>query len=506
MDIAAKPPEDNAEFGSRVKKAVIWRSGTQIVAQIIAWGSTLLVMRALDPSDYGIFAMTQVVLTFLAFMSGHGFASSLIQSEEVTPHKIRQAFGMLLLLNAAIACIQLMIAPAAAAYYKQDIVADLLRWQAAIYLATPFMVLPEALMMRNLEFKKPAIINLISAVMGATVALTCAYNGWGVWTLVAAPISIFWTRAICLVIAARMFILPSFDFRGAGHMFGFGTALLINHFFWTIQSQSDIFIAGRVLDPHTLGLYAEALFFALIFSSKFIPPLNEVAFPAYSKLQKDPAAFAWSFRKAIRLIMLIACPFYFGMLVTAAPMIETLIGTKWLGMVPFIQILALAMPVMTLQILFGPATNALGRPRILMQCSIFGAIVMPATYMIAIQFGAQALAWGWLISFSILLAFTCWRSNRLIGVTALDLLRAVVPGMLAASLMAIIVHLCDIWLLLPLWPEIGSAPRLAILVAIGGISYVAMLWFTARETFREVLDLLIRRKPPEPEAEPVPAE
>src|SRR3546814_5407899 len=56
--------EESAEaFGSRVRSAVIWRSGSQILAQIITWASTLLVIRLLDPSDYGLFAMTQVVLS-----------------------------------------------------------------------------------------------------------------------------------------------------------------------------------------------------------------------------------------------------------------------------------------------------------------------------------------------------------------------------------------------------------------------------------------------------------
>src|SRR3546814_17424535 len=41
--------EESAEaFGSRVRSAVIWRSGSQILAQIITWASTLLVIRLLE--------------------------------------------------------------------------------------------------------------------------------------------------------------------------------------------------------------------------------------------------------------------------------------------------------------------------------------------------------------------------------------------------------------------------------------------------------------------------
>ncbi len=486
----------DGNFGNRVRSAVFWRSGTQILAQIIAWGSTLAVIRILDPNDYGIFAMTQVILVFLSFMNGYGLASSIIQAEKVDPIRIRQAFGMLLLLNGAIAILQILLAPLAADYYRQPIVEDLLRVQALIFLATPFMVLPEALMTRNLEFKKPAIINLISAIVGAVVALYFALNGHGVWTLIYAPLSIFWTRAICLVIAVRFFVWPSFNFKGAGAMFGFGATLLASHLFWTIQSQSDIFIAGRVLDPYELGLYAEALFLTTIFAAKFVPPLNEVAFPAYSRLQDDPKALSWSFLKAVRLIMLISCPLYLGMSVTAAPLVGTLFGPKWLEMTPFVSILALAMPVMTLQILFAPANNAVGKPQITARASFVGAILMPITFLIGLQWGALGLAWGWVIAFPLLTAFTFMQSYRHIGITGRQLAGAIWPGLSTSIAMAAIVYFADQFL-----PEMIVYGRLAILVAIGGLAYVGLLWLLAKPTLLEVIRLIIRRKPPQPEAE-----
>ena len=49
-----------------------------------------------------------------------------------------------------------------------------------------------------------------------------------------------------------------------GAFYAFGVLLLGNFFFWTILTQSDVFIAARYLSPHQLGLYAEALFLTTI--------------------------------------------------------------------------------------------------------------------------------------------------------------------------------------------------------------------------------------------------
>jgi O-antigen/teichoic acid export membrane protein len=487
-------PED---FGNRVKSAVFWRSGTQILSQLISWGATLAVIRILEPSDYGLFAMTSVVMVFLNFLNGYGFVSALIQSEKVEPIRIRQAFGMLILLNAGLAVIQFFaVAPLAAAYYDEPVVADMLRWQSLIYLATPFLILPEAMLTRNLDFKKPAIVNLTSAFIGAAVALGMAFQGYGVWTLVFAPIAIFWTRAIALMVATKFWVRPSFDFKGAGGIFSFGTAMLAAHGFWIVQSQSDIFIAGRAFDNHDLGLYAEALFLTQIFAAKFVPPLNEVAFPAYARLQNDRAALSAGFLKAVRLIMLIACPLYLGMAVSAQPFVDVLMGPKWTEAAPIVAILALAMPVMTLHILFAPALSALGLPNVVVRNSIFGALLMPAIYLFAVQYGAAGLAWGWLFAFPILLAFTIYQARPHIGFTLAELAASVLPGLVAAIAMAALVWAADQALLAMLWPDVPALIHLAVLVAVGGFAYTAMLWFGARQTFMEVVNLVVRRKPP----------
>jgi O-antigen/teichoic acid export membrane protein len=492
MTVSTHHNTEDPDFSARVKSAVLWRSGTQIVSQLVTWGSTLTVIRILDPHDYGIFAMTQVVMVFMSFLSGYGFASSLVQAKQITPHMIRQTFGLLVLLNAGIAAIQFAIAPLAAQYYRQEIVLDMLHVQALIFLSSPFIILGEALLARNLEFRKTAMVNLASAVIAASSALACALAGLGVWTLVIAPLAAFWTRAIGLFFAARLFYWPSFDFRGASGTFNFGLALLASHMFWTIQSQSDIFIAGRVLDPHDLGIYAEALFLTTIFAAKFVPPLNEVAFPAYARLQSEPGALAYSFLKAVRLIMLISCPLYLGMSVTAEPLVATLFGPKWLEMAPFVSVLALAMPVMTLQILFAPANNALGRPHITARISMFGAIIMPLVFLTAIQWGVMGLVVGWLVAFPLLTGYTFYRTHAHIGITVRELLASVWPGLSASIAMAALVYLVKTGLVDGLGLKVYV--QLALLVACGGGAYIAMLWVLSPATVKEVYALLVRRQ------------
>src|ERR1043165_3355268 len=129
-DDAPLEEQRDPAFAQRVKSGVIWRSGSQLLGQLIAWIATFLVIRMLNPSDYGLVAMTGVVLTFLDLFKGWGFASALVRDEKTDRHKIGQAFAMLLLMNGALGAIQFAAAPLAADYFNQPMVADLLRVQA----------------------------------------------------------------------------------------------------------------------------------------------------------------------------------------------------------------------------------------------------------------------------------------------------------------------------------------------------------------------------------------
>jgi O-antigen/teichoic acid export membrane protein len=492
-DGAIDAPAEGREapgFADQVKTGVIWKSGSQIVGQIVAWISTFLVIRLLSPSDYGLVAMTGVILTFLDLFNGWGFASSLVRDDKTDKHSIGQAFGMLILMNGALGLAQFLAAPFAAAYFHQPMVADLLRVQALFYLANPFNALGHALLMRRLEFKRQARITLAAAVLSAVTALGCALAGLGVWTLVAAPAALWYGRAAGYVYTAKLWqIRPRFRFAGAGTMLRYGAAMIGIQACWFVQSQADVFIGGRSLDPHHLGIYTTALFLTQILASKFVPPLNEVAFAAYSRIQARPDMIQTAFLKSVRLIMLAALPFYFGLAVTAGPLVETFLGWKWTETIRLVPILAMAMPLMTLQILFAPASNALGRPGMAVRTGLVGAVTLPIFFLIGIHWGTIGLAWAWLAGMAVLLTATVEMALPVIGVGRRALAAAVAPGFAASGVMAALVWALDMML-----PPLGAGARLALLVGAGMAAYAGMLIAFERPTVEEVRGLLRPRR------------
>jgi O-antigen/teichoic acid export membrane protein len=488
------PVPTGPSLASQVRTAVIWRSGSQVLTQIVSWASTLIVIRLLAPQDYGLFAMAQVMLMLLSTMNGWGLASALIREEEVSEERLRQTLGMLILLNGGLALTQFLAAPLVALWFGQPMVTDLLRVQALLYLAVPFCALPYAIMARRMEFRRPAQVRLVVAVVGALTALSGALSGWGVWTLVAAPMAMIVTEAVGMTWAAGAPIRPSFRFTGAGHIAGFGGVMTATQLFWFVQSQADVMIAGRVLDAHDLGVYSTGLFLAQLLAAKFVPPINEIAYAAYSRQQEVTAT---ALLATIRLVMMVALPAYAGLAVVAPVLVPVLLGEQWIEIIPLLPILSAAMAMMTLQILFAPATNARGVPWAALRITMIGSVVMPASYFIGSHWGVPGFAWGWVGGMALLTCATVILSGGIIGLTISGLIRAIAPPLAAAVAMA-----AGVWLVLRELPPVMDLVALGIAVPLGVALYLGALHLIAPGRIAEALHFARNRGEAEDAAQP----
>ena len=487
MDTTLPPPNQAATaLAARIRQAVIWRSGSQIVAQLVQWAATFAVIRILQPADYGLYAMTGVVLAFLNLLNGYSLASGLVRAPAITPAQVRQVFGLLLLLNATLAAVQFAAAPLVADYYRQDAVAAMLRVQCLLYLATPFITLPGALLAREMDFARQARVNILASIAGAATALGGALAGWGVWTLVWAPIALFGVRALGMTIAARSLVAPSFRFAGAGALIRYGGIATAAQFFWFVQVQADVVIAGRQVDAHAVGLYTTALFLTQIFQNKVVPPLNEVAFSAYARL--EPAAVGQAWLRSATAILAAALPLYLGIAATADPLVRVALGEHWADAAPLVRALGGAMPFMTLYVLIPPATDALGRPGIGVRAAAIGAVVLPLAYLVAVRGGPETLALVWLVTQPAMLWVLCRRALPVLGLSAQSVAAAIAPSVRAGLAMALAVVLLD-----RVVGGLPVTPRLALLVATGAIVYLGWLLTFSRGTVDALIDLVRRR-------------
>src|SRR3954453_11356164 len=106
-----------AGMSAVVLGALRWNVTMRTTAQIVNWLMTIVVVRLLTPSDYGLIGLAQILIGFCLMVNQLGAVPALIQQREVTPSMLRQTFALMLLSNAVFYLILFAGAPWFSQFY-----------------------------------------------------------------------------------------------------------------------------------------------------------------------------------------------------------------------------------------------------------------------------------------------------------------------------------------------------------------------------------------------------
>jgi teichuronic acid exporter len=88
-------------YRQKVLSSFAWMGSTQFLGQLLTWSATILVIRLLEPSDYGVMAMATVFLSFLLMLSDLGIGAAIVQADEISSDDARYIQGFIVFFNVA---------------------------------------------------------------------------------------------------------------------------------------------------------------------------------------------------------------------------------------------------------------------------------------------------------------------------------------------------------------------------------------------------------------------
>jgi teichuronic acid exporter len=88
-------PNQEPTFRRKVLSSFAWMGSAQFFGQLVTWASTILVIRLLEPSDYGVMAMAIVFLSFLLMLSDLGVGAAIVQADEINHDDARYIQGFI---------------------------------------------------------------------------------------------------------------------------------------------------------------------------------------------------------------------------------------------------------------------------------------------------------------------------------------------------------------------------------------------------------------------------
>lgn len=423
-----------AGLGARSITAFLWGGGGAFLRLFMQMAAQIVLARLLGPEQYGLFAISVVVMSFSAFFSDIGMAYGLIQRKTLDDSHVRFVFGWQLVLGMAVAGLLAVLAQPLADFFREP------RLQALIFALAPLAFVQAIsavslnLLKRELDFKSLQIAQTIAYFLGyVCLGIPLALAGAGVWALVAAWGVQSLVSLALMYRAVRHPLRPRLrhpDARSIGH-FG-GTVLLTNLTNWLIGNV-DRTVVARTLDSASMGLYANAYNLVNTPSNTMLGFMQPVLYSACAKVQDDPQRI----RKAYLLLMagigLVVMPVFFAMSAVADTLVLTLYGQRWAEASEVLRPIALAMPIALLWGITTPVLWNTGRTSLefKMQLPLAGLWLIGA--WIAAQVSLAALAWTVLGLFALRTLLFTQLAIRLIAVTWADCARALRGGLVLAA-------------------------------------------------------------------------
>jgi len=321
-----------------------------------------------------------------------GFAQAIIQRDKIEAAHLDTAFWTSVLMATLFVLGTVAGAGFVAKFYSEPSLAAIIRWMSLSFLFSGLSSVQSAVLQRNMQFKILAARSLVATVACGIAGMSAAYMGLGVWSLVIKEIVFGLTSAILLWSTSNW--RPGFRFSSQHfrELFSFGINIVGFNFLNFFNRRADDLLIGYFLGAVALGYYSVAYRILLIMIGLLTNVTNQVALPAFSRIQKEPERMRKAFYKVTKYTSLISLPVFIGIAILAPELITVLFGEEWLPSVPIMQILAFIGIVHSAQYFMSTVLLAMNKPLWRLKIIFLTTVCNVIGFLIVVQWGIAAVA------------------------------------------------------------------------------------------------------------------
>ena len=458
----------------RVFRGLIWKGGSSMIRQLLRIVVTVVLARLLSPHDYGVAGMVIVFASLVDIFGDLAIGAALVQRPHLSEDERSTAFWVSVAAGASFTLGGLALAGPLAAFYGTPAVKPLFMVMSLSFVITAVGSTQSALLVRAMDFRRLELRLTGGAVAGATAGLVLAWRGAGPWALIGQQVTaaIFATALVWRISDWR----PQLRFSRASlrELGGFSGRVFGTRLLFYANRNADNVLIGRFIGAAALGAYSVAYNIMLLPSNHIAAPVQEVLYPAFSRLQHDARKVGEAWLAVNRVVGAISLPALAGMIVVAPDFVAVVLGGKWHAAAPVIQILAWVGALQSLQGLNSSVLQARNRTQDLLRYGIVVCTASLSAFVVGLNWGLIGVAVAYAISSTIVEPYYTWLTARCLGLSFFAFPRALAGVAQAAVGMAATVELVRMGLLTG---GVPAAPRLGLLVLTGLVAYVPLaLW------------------------------
>lgn len=447
-------------------------------ATLLQFVVSVLLARILSPSEIGVYSMTMVFVNLAHVFRDFGVNAYLQREAELTPDKLRSASGVAFATSWTIAAALFLASGWLGRWFNEPGIVPVMRVLAIGFALIPFGSITSALLARNFEAEKQAIVNAAGTISFCVSCLVLGMLGYGAMALAYANLINIVACAIAYI-PLRPKDLPWMPglrhWRSVAH---FGAGSLLSSCVTAINNALPDILLGKLGTARHVGLLSRANSTVTIFTYVAGSTVSYGAVSYLAQAHHRGESLAPILARATALLTGVGWTALALTAVLGETIVLALYGPQWGESVPAILPLALAAAVAMLFHYIPMAVTAIGRPYL-------SAVPVLVTMLARIGFGVvlfngslSGFAWALCAATIVAAPVTALQQRRHFGFGLRAMLRAGLPSALVAGGTAAVA--AGLMALLP-----AVLPPLARLLALG--LPLAIVWYLLLRAVRHEL-------------------
>lgn len=354
--------------------------------------------RFLDSEDFGLMAMTGIMLGLGHLFSDFGLGSAYIQRQSVSERERSSLYWLNLVGGVGLAALLSLCSPLLARFFNEPQLVPLICLSSLVF---PIQACGQQLRMhaeKRLAFGRIGRIEVLAAFLGMAAGVLAAWDGWGVYALVLSTmiVALAETLLAWLLLADGWRPQRHFDMQAVRPFLNFGIGLVGSNLMSHLTLTIDIFIGGHFFPAAQLGLYSVPR--NLLLQAYFVtnPIVTRVGFPLMSRMQNSAGDVRMLYLAAVGASLAMNAPIYVACVFFAEEIVAILLGPAWGGAVQYMQILALWGLMRSIGNPVGSLLASQGRTGLAFRWNcllLFGTVPI---LMLGASFSLSGLAWAML--------------------------------------------------------------------------------------------------------------
>lgn len=325
-------------LATRTIKGAGWLMGWRIASRLLGIINTVVLVRLLTPSDFGLVALGLSFSLAIDSVSFLGVSDALVRERALDRAMYDTAFTMTILRGLLTTVVIAACAWPAAQFFGDPRLTTIFLALALTLFLSSLGNIGTVDFQRDLTFGKQFQLQILPRIASIIVTMACAVIWHSYWALIAGMIT---NRGVGTVLTYVIHpYRPRITLRAWRRLVGF------SFWSWTLsmtallQARADTIIIGGYLNPTAVGIYSVGGEVGGLASTELMEPISRALYAGFAAARRSGGGVGWAYMRAISLVALLTLPASAGIALLARPMMHLVFGARWDAAVPLVQLFA----------------------------------------------------------------------------------------------------------------------------------------------------------------------